>query len=183
MVGKIFPRYFIILLVLLSFHSSPGGAEDALFSKAGINPIGNGKKAPNFHLEDINGKKVELEYYRGKVVFLNFWAPWCVPCKKEMPSMEELWKQFKDKNFVFLTISVDYAGVNPAKEFIGKQHYTFPVLIDPKCETLDLFEVRRIPATFLIDKKGMMVGKAIGPRDWKKPEVISIVNLLLEKKD
>ena len=95
--------------------------------------------------------------------------------------MEELYKQLKEKDFVFLTISVDYAGIKPVQEFIEKHRYTFPVLIDPKCETLDLFEVKGIPTTFLIDKKGMIIGKAIGPKDWKKPEVISLINVFLNK--
>jgi peroxiredoxin len=98
-----------------------------------------------------------------------------------MPSMEALYNQFKEKDFVFLAISVDYEGVKPVKEYIEKQRYTFPVLIDPKCETLDLFEVKGIPTTFLIDKKGIMIGRAIGPKDWKRPEVISILTLLIEK--
>ena len=95
--------------------------------------------------------------------------------------MEALYNQFKEKDFVFLSISVDYAGVKPVKEFIEKHRYTFPVLIDPKCEVLDLFEVKGIPTTLLIDKKGIMIGKAIGPKDWKRPELISILNLLIEK--
>jgi cytochrome c biogenesis protein CcmG/thiol:disulfide interchange protein DsbE len=151
------------------------------FSKAGIQLIKGEKQAPNLCLEDLRGKKWELKHFKGKVVFLNFWATWCSPCKEEMPSMEELYKQFKDKDFVFLAISVDYAGVKPVKEYIEKNRYTFPVLIDPKGKTLDLFGVRGIPTTFLIDQKGGLIGKAIGPRDWKKSEVVSIVNLLLEK--
>jgi peroxiredoxin len=98
-----------------------------------------------------------------------------------MPSMEELFKKFKEKDFVFLAISVDYAGIKPVKEFIEKYRYTFPVLIDPKCETLDLFAVKGIPTTFLVDKKGIIIGKAVGPRDWKRPEVVSVINLLLQK--
>ena len=155
--------------------------KEDLFSKAGIQLIKGVKKAPDICLEDLQGKKWELKHLKGKVVFLNFWATWCGPCKEEMPSMEELCKQFKDKDFVFLTISVDYAGVKPVKEYIEKNRYTFPVLIDPKGKTLDLFEVRGIPTTFLIDQKGGLIGKAIGPRDWKRPEVVSVVNLLLGK--
>jgi len=155
--------------------------KEDLFSKAGIQLIKGVKKAPDICLEDLQGKKWELKHLKGKVVFLNFWATWCGPCKEEMPSMEELCKQFKDKNFVFLTISVDYAGIKPVKEYIEKNRYTFPVLIDPKGKTLDLFEVRGIPTTFLIDQKGGLIGKAIGPRDWKRPEVVSVVNLLLGK--
>jgi len=99
-----------------------------------------------------------------------------------MPGLEVLLRQFKEKNFVLLTISVDYEGIKPVQEFMNKHKYTFPVLLDPKGETLDLFEVKGIPTTFLIDKKGKMVGKAIGPRDWKSVEVVSLLNLLIEKK-
>jgi peroxiredoxin len=174
------------LFFLLAFFLSTSSVfaeikKEDLFSKAGIQPVKAGTKAPLLSLEDLNGKKSELKQYRGKVVFLNFWATWCGPCKEEMPSMEDLYKQFKDKEFVFLTISVDYEGIKPIKDFIEKYRYTFPVLIDPKCETLDLFEVKGIPTTFLIDKKGFIIGKAIGPKDWKRSEVVSIVNLLLEK--
>jgi cytochrome c biogenesis protein CcmG/thiol:disulfide interchange protein DsbE len=147
----------------------------------GIQAIKSGKKAPNFRLQDLKGKQSELRHFKGKVVFLNFWATWCGPCKEEMPSIEALYNQFKERDFVFLSVSVDYEGVKPVKEFIEKQRYTFPVLIDSQCETLDLFDVKGIPTTFLIDKKGIIVGKAIGPKDWKRSEVISIVTLLIEK--
>jgi peroxiredoxin len=178
--GRIF-LFFLFGLIFFTPSISADTQKQDLFSKAGIQPIKAGTKAPNFRLEDLKGKKSELKHYKGNVIFINFWATWCGPCKEEMPSMEELCKQFRDKDFVFLAISVDYAGIKPVREFIEKYRYTFPVLIDPKCETLDLFEVKGIPTTFLIDKKGIIIGKAVGPRDWKRPEVISILNLLIEK--
>ena len=183
MIGKriFFPSLFAILIIFSAISFSSEINREDLFSKVGIQATKSGKKAPNFSLEDLKGKKSELKHFKGKVIFLNFWATWCGPCKEEMPSMEALYNQFKEKDFVFLTISVDYEGVKPVKEYIDKQRYTFPVLIDPKCETLDLFEVKGIPTTFLIDKKGIMIGRAIGPKDWKRQEVISIVNLLIEK--
>jgi len=64
--------------------------------------------------------------------------------------------------------------------FLDKHSYTFPVLLDPSGETLDFFEVKGIPTTFIIDKKGRVIGRAIGPRDWKSPEVFSLINLLVE---
>jgi len=173
--------FFLFALILSTPSIFAEIKKEDLFSKAGIKPVKAGTKAPRFRLEDLKGKKSELKDYRGKVILLNFWATWCGPCKEEMPSMEELYKQLKEKDFVFLTISVDYAGIKPVQEFIEKHRYTFPVLIDPKCETLDLFEVKGIPTTFLIDKKGMIIGKAIGPKDWKKPEVISLINVFLNK--
>jgi len=178
---KVFFLSLLSIFVISTLSFSSGVKKEDLFSKAGIQPIKGGKKAPNVCLEDLQGKTWELKHFKGKVVFLNFWATWCGPCKEEMPSMEVLHDQFKEKGFVFLTISVDYAGVKPVKEFIEKHRYTFPVLIDPKGKTLDLFGVRGIPTTFLIDPKGILIGKAIGPRDWKRSEVVSIVNLLLEK--
>jgi len=180
--GKVFFCCLSVILVLLfSFSLTAEGGEGDLFSKIRINPIKGDKKAPDFSLKDLNGKKVGLKQFRGKILFLNFWATWCGPCKEEMPSLEVLHQQFKEKSFVLLTISVDYEGEKPVQEFINKHRYTFPVLLDPKCETLDLFEVKGIPTTFLIDKKGKMIGKAIGPRDWKSPEVVSLLNLLIEK--
>jgi len=179
-IGKAF-LLFLLAFILSTPSIFAEVKKEDLFSKAGIQPVKAGKKAPVFSLEDLSGKKSELKQYRGKVVFLNFWATWCGPCKEEMPSMEELSKKFKEKDFVFLAISVDYAGIKPVKEFIEKYRYTFPVLIDPKCKTLDLFEVKGIPTTFLVDKKGIIIGKAVGPRDWNRSEVVSIVDLLLDK--
>ena len=155
---KRFFNYLIVILVLICLCFSAEGKENDLFTKINIQLIKDKKKAPNFCLVNLEGKKVDIKDLKGKVVFLNFWATWCGPCKEEMPSMEALHQHYKNKDFVFLTISVDYGGVNPVKEFIGKQRYTFPVLIDQKGETLDLFEVKGIPMTFLIDKKGRMRG-------------------------
>jgi peroxiredoxin len=180
--GKVFLRCLsLILILLVNLAFTVEGGEDDLFSKIRINPIKGDKKTPDFSLKDLNGKKVEIKQFKGKIVFLNFWATWCGPCKEEMPSLEVLHQQFKEKKFVLLTISVDYEGIKPVQEFVNKRHYTFPVLLDPKCETLDLFDVKGIPTTFMIDKKGRMIGRAIGPRDWKSPEAFSLINLLIEK--
>lgn len=179
--GRTFFRFLFLIFLFLSLNVQADGREEDLFSKIGIIPIKGDKKAPDFSLQDLNGKKFGLNQFKGKVIFINFWATWCGPCKEEMPSMEVLHRQFKGKNFVLLAVSVDYGGQKLVKEFIHKYQYTFPVLIDPKCKTLDLFQVKGIPATFLIDKKGRMVGKAIGPRNWESPEVVSLINLLIER--
>ena len=176
--GKAVFYTIFVILIIIAFQEVTGG-ESNLFSKIGIQPIKN-KKAPNFCLKDLNGKEVEMKHFKGKVVFLNFWATWCGPCKEEMPSMEALCQQFKEKDFTFLTISVDYGGGKAVKEFLDKHRYTFLVLLDPKGESLDLYDVKGIPTTIIIDKKGAMIGKAIGPKNWNKIEVISFLNLLLK---
>jgi peroxiredoxin len=164
--GKVFLRSLsLVFILLVSLVFTAEGREDDLFSRIRINPIKGDKRVPDFSLKDLTGKKVEIKQYKGKIIFLNFWATWCGPCKEEMPSLEVLHRQFKGENFVLLTISVDYEGLKPVREFLNKQRYTFPVLLDPNGETLDLFEVKGIPTTFIIDKKGRVIGRAIGPRD------------------
>ncbi len=180
--GRIFLRSLSLVLVLLvNFVLTAEGQRDDLFSKMRVNPVKGNKKAPNFSLKDLNGRKIEIKQYKGKIIFLNFWATWCGPCKEEMPGLEVLHKQFTGENFVLLTVSVDYEGLKPVQGFVNKNQYTFPVLLDPNGETLDLFDVKGIPTTFIIDRNGMVIGRAIGPRDWKSPEGLSLINLLIEK--
>ena len=180
MTEKIGLSLLVFLAIVFFFGRSSAG--DELLLKAGIQPMKTVKSAPNFHLDRLNSKKVELREFRGKVVLLNFWATWCGPCKEEMPSMEALYRLYKEKDFNLVAISVDYEGVRPVKEFIEKQRYTFPVLLDPNGETLDLFGVKGIPTTFVIDKKGRIVGRVVGPKDWKQPEILSLFDTLaLEK--
>ncbi len=181
MAGKVFLRALPLMLVLLTnLAFAGGGGIDDLFSKIRINPIKGAKKAPNFSLKDMTGKKVEIKQFKGKVVFLNFWATWCGPCKEEMPGLEVLHQKLQGEKFVLLTVSVDYEGLKLVQGFISKHRYTFRVLLDPNGETLDLFEIKGIPTTFVIDKSGKVIGRAIGPRDWKSPEVFSLINLLVE---
>lgn len=167
------------LIVLSSLCFSAEGGKDDLFSKIKIIPVKGDKRAPDFSLKDLNGNKVGIKQFKGKIIFLNFWATWCAPCKEEMSSLEVLHQKFKGKDFVLLTISVDYGRVKSVQEFMNKHHYTFPVLLDSKSEALDLFNVKGIPTSFIIDRKGRMIGRAIGPRNWESPEVISLINLLL----
>ncbi len=171
---------FLLAIVLILLFSLPVyGEGDSLFFKVGIQPIKDKRKAPDFSLEALNGERIQLKALKGKIIFLNFWATWCRPCKEEMPSIEALWQQSKEKDFIFLTICVDYAGAKGVREFIGKYGYRFPVLLDPAGKSLDLFEINRIPATLMIDKHGRMVGRVIGPRDWSSPEVVSLLDQML----
>ena len=96
-----------------------------------------------------------------------------------MPSLKGLHQQFKKKDFVRLAISVDYERVKPVQEFISKHRYTFSVLLDHECEALDVFEVKEIPTTGLVDKKRRMIEKAIGPRDWNSSEVFRLLDILI----
>src|SRR5574340_310830 len=94
-------------------------------------PLIVGKEAPDFQLPDLNDNQLRLSDYRGKVVFLNFWATWCKPCREEMPSMEVLYKNFEKDGLVILADSIDL--VTTKKEippFVKGLNLTFPVLVD-----------------------------------------------------
>jgi len=175
--------FLIAPLILLSLLAYPAYSEERdLFSKLKIQSIVDKKKPPDFCLEGLNGEKIQLKALKGKNIFLNFWATWCGPCKEEMPSMEVLNQQFKERNFVFLTISLDFGGQEPVRKFIENHRYQFPVLLDPSGKTLDLFEINKIPTTLIIDKNGKMIGRAIGPRNWSSPEFFSLIEQMLQDK-
>lgn len=165
--------------LLIFLHPPAFGEEGGLFSKIGIQAIKDRKTAPDFCLESLKGEKIQLKNLKGKVIFLNFWATWCGPCKEEMPSMETLHQQLKDRDFVFLTIAVDYDGAKTVKKFMEKHRYSFPVLLDPGSKMLQSFEISRIPATIFIDRNGRMIGRAIGPRNWCCPDVLALLDQLL----
>jgi thiol-disulfide isomerase/thioredoxin len=172
--------WFFVVLLCPGFSAH---GDDDLFSKLKIQPMRDKKKALDFDLEGLSGRKVELKNFQGKIVFLSFWATWCGPCKQELPSIEALHQRFRGKDFVVLTVAVDLEGAVPVEKFIAKHGYTFYVAIDSKSRVLDLYRVEKIPMTFLIDKKGRVLGKAIGPRDWKSPEAVSLFNQLIEKNE
>ncbi len=173
--------FLIAPFILLSPLAYPAYSEEEdLFSKIKIQSIVDKKKIPDFCLDGLNGEKVQLKSLKGKIIFLNFWATWCGPCKEEMPSMEALYQHFKERNFVFLTISLDYGGQDSVRKFIGNHRYHFPVLLDPLGKTLDLFQINKIPTTLIIDKNGKMIGRAIGPRNWSSPEFFSLIEQLLQ---
>jgi peroxiredoxin len=172
--------FLSIAIILFLFYCLPvSGKESDLYSRLGVQLIRDKRKAPDFSLESLKGDKVQLRNLKGKVIFLNFWATWCGPCKEEMPSMETLHQQLKDRDFVFLTISVDYDGAKTVKKFMEKHRYSFPVLLDPTSKTLQPFEISRIPATIFIDRNGRMIGRVIGPRDWRCPEVLALLDRML----
>ena len=120
----------------------------------------------DFSAEDLKGNKVRLSDYKGKIIWLNFWATWCPPCKEEMPFMEELYKKYKDKDLVILAVaptSVELKGgtnSNKAKKqvesFIKENGYTFPVLLDKEDKAWEIYQQRGIPANYIIDKQGIV---------------------------
>jgi len=128
--------------------------------------------APDFTLKDMDNKQFSLKDYRGKVVMLNFWATWCPPCRREMPSMERLHQKLKGKDFVVLALNQMEDG-DQVFAFTGDLgvDLTFPILFDKDSSVSRAYGVMGLPTTYLIDKKGNMRFRAIGGREFDHPEV------------
>jgi len=115
----------------------------------------------DFELEDLNGKKVALSEQKGKKVFLNFWATWCPPCKAEMPDIEKLYQETKDSGLVILAVNVG-EDKKTVQDFITKNKYNFPVLLDVKGEISQLYQVTGIPTSYFINTNGFLDDGATG---------------------
>ena len=135
--------------------------------------------SPSFELPTLSGGKLKLTDYRGKVVFINFWATWCGTCKIEMPSMEKLYQRFKNHGLEMLTISVD-KDQTLIRPFMDEYKLTFPVLLDPKSNVAkQKYKTTGVPETFIVDQRGVIRYKAIGPRDWATEETMAAFATLI----
>jgi peroxiredoxin len=121
--------------------------------------------AKDFTVKTLDGRTVRLSEHRGEVVFINFWATWCPPCREEMPAMERLFQQAGKDALVMLAVSVD-ADPKVIAPFVEEQRFTFTVGLDPKMELADSYGVRALPATFIVDREGHLAALALGPRSW-----------------
>lgn len=137
-------------------------------------------KAQNFALKDLNGNKVQLENYQGKVIFLNFWTTWCPACLVEMPSMEKLYQEFKNKDFILLAVDMQEDSAT-VKKFIEKFKLNFPILLDEDGTVAIYYGVNAIPVTYLIGREGYLYAIAMGARDWASEDAFLLINHLLEK--
>jgi thiol-disulfide isomerase/thioredoxin len=118
-------------------------------------------KAADFKLKDLNGKEVSLSDFKGKKIFLNFWASWCPPCKAEMPDIEKLYQETKDSDLVILAVNLAEDNTT-VQNFIKNNKYTFPVLLDPDNDAAIKYQIVSIPTSYFIDKEGNIVDKHIG---------------------
>lgn len=122
-------------------------------------------KAPAVTLRDLDGRPLTLRDLRGQVVFVNFWATWCVPCRNEMPALENLYRAYRDRGFVVVGVNFrESAGV--VRGFMQELRLSFPALVDTDAAVSRAFGVRGLPVSFLLDREGRILWKAIGSREW-----------------
>jgi len=152
--------------------------------KAGLEAPSHEVMSEDFTLEGLDGTKVSLSSFRGKVVLLSFWATWCGPCKQEMPDMQTVYEKLKGRGFAVVAVDLmeDKATVSG---FVKRSGYTFPVLLDSTGEVggEGLYGARAIPTNYLIDKSGRIIGRKIGidGPTWVSPERSALFDSLLSE--
>ncbi|MBK5240979.1 TlpA disulfide reductase family protein [Clostridium sp.] len=117
--------------------------------------------ALDFKLKDLNGKEVSLSDFKGKKVFLNFWASWCPPCKAEMPDIEKLYNETKNSDLIILAVNLG-ENKSDVTSFINDNKYSFPVLLDSDQNVAAQYNIQYIPTSFFINAEGNII-KTKGP--------------------
>jgi len=170
--GIILLTVIIVGIIIILFLTKPQEVSEKR--------VAVGSPAPEFKLLDTNGNKWTMSELKGKVVFLNFWATWCETCRLEKPLIQNLINAKKgDDRFVFLSI-LFRDDPKKAAAYMKENNYTKPVLIDDK-GVADMFGIRGVPETFIIDGNGIVRDRIIGPNRWDSPEVIEAITRLINE--
>jgi peroxiredoxin len=172
-----FIRYGLIALLLSVF-----GVAVVTAAAGELQPVKNPVPASAFMLRDSNGKLTSLADFEGKVVLLNFWATWCVNCRREMPAMERLYQSLRADGFEIVAVSVDQASTEKVKAFAEELKLTFPVLHDRDSIISSLYSNPGVPVSYLIDRRGRITHRVLGEYDWFSQEARTAVKGLLQEK-
>jgi peroxiredoxin len=178
---------FLISSVAMNFSAeagqkmappAPDPTTQRLFRNMGIVNVPHIAPPVDFQLKDLNGNTVRLSDFKGKIVFLNFWASWCPECRYEMPAMQKLYTHFKDRDFAMVAINLNEpAGI--VKKYFRVHKLTFMTLLDSINELGGPFGIRGIPTTFIIDRDGGIIGRALGSRRWDSKKSIALFEHLI----
>ncbi len=155
---------YLELAQLVRYEHMQGSVDSPEFSQAMaiLEADDRKRQQADFTLSDLDGKPWTLKSLHGKVVLINFWATWCPPCRKEMPDLERLYQQFREKGLVILAISDEGAG--KVKPFIADKGFSYTILLDPGRKVNNEFHIMGIPKTFIYNRKGKLAAESIDMR-------------------
>jgi peroxiredoxin len=171
---------WILVLVIIAVLGGALVAGMALTPTLG--PVTHGSKAPKFTaLHVASGDSVGLDAYEGKVILLNIWATWCIPCEAEMPSIQRLYDEFGPQGLEVVAVSVDDGDPARVKEWVDERGLTFQVLHDQSGDIERTYQTIGVPETFIIDRDGVIVKKVIGAVEWDHPTHTTLLRTLLSQ--
>ena len=147
-----------------------GDEIDALMQELGFQLPRRSVQAVGFELQDLAGTTHSLDSYRGSVVFLNFWATWCAPCRIEMPAMQALHERLADTaGFAMVAVNLQ-EDAGQVRGFADELRLSFRILLDSSGEIAATYGARTLPMSYIIDKDGSILARIIGTRSWDDPE-------------
>ena len=171
---------FVFALPLAQSKEAPLSTDEKkVLKKLRITPATQWIEAHDFAGKMMDAKTVNLQDYRGRFVLLNFWATWCSPCLKEMPDLENAYNEMGQEKLVVLAVGMG-ESVEKIKAFFNKYGFTFPLLADNRMKITKLYGVRNIPVTYLIDPNGVVLGRALGVRDWASSDLLAFIDSRLK---
>jgi peroxiredoxin len=181
--GKPEPRACILALGLVAILAITMAAEPTTrdVKSLGLQAPEEEVKAPDFALPDLAGKKSRLTDFRGKVVVLNFFATWCLPCRDEMPALERLHQTYKDKGLAVLAVEIRESAKD-VRTFMQEFMISFPALLDADGSVASTYGIRPVPATYLISPDGKIVWRAFGAREWDSNDAFKYFCHVLTRK-
>jgi peroxiredoxin len=168
-------RVVLVALCVLSLTASIGAAQDSP-----IFVIPERTPAPSFTLPDLSGRTIGSTVFTGKIVVLSFGATWCTTCTAELKSLENLQARFPNDLLVYF-VALDGRGERDVKPYMDKHGHRVPTLIDPRMAVAQEYGIRWIPVTVIVDRRGTIVGRAIGPREWDGKEALELVQSLMTR--
>jgi peroxiredoxin len=160
-------------------HAAHAPALDA-FERAGVSELREGHRTPPLRLPRLDGGVTTLDEHRERLVIVNFWATWCEPCTLEMPTLEALWREYRERGLLVLAVSVDRGAPRPLIEpYVTRLGLSFPILLDADQAASRAWRVHGLPATFVVRPGGDAVGMAVGAREWNSAEMRALLERLL----
>ncbi len=171
----------VLLFSLFSVLSAESGTSADPMEALGLKAPNEAVAAPEFSLSDLGGKKVQLKAFRGRLVFLNFFATWCGPCREEMPGMERLFRTHQERGLVVVAVNMEESA-KTVRPFVEKLKLSFPIALDADGTVARDYGVRALPVSFLIGRDGKIVWRAIGGRDWESAEARTLFARLVAEK-
>jgi peroxiredoxin len=172
-------RVFVIgLAIFLSTQTAVAAPVASLVQAAGLRAVEESRPAADVDLPALDGQSLRLQEQRGKVVLVNFWATWCPPCVQEMPLLETLYQSLRQRPFVVWAVAMK-ENRDKVAPFMDKHQLGFPALLDTDGAVSARYGVRGLPATYLIDCTGNLVGQVFGPQEWTSEAIRTLLTELL----
>ncbi len=168
------PRSILLFTLILTalLLAACGGVTAPLPDLSGTEP------APDITLPTPDGEMISLSDYRGQVVFLNFWGTYCPPCVAELPDIQKVYEELESEDFVVIGLNVEEKP-EKVKAFVEENGLTFPIIISPDATVNPLYQLKRMPTTWFIDRNGILRGKIEG--QMSKSMALKIARKLLEE--